>query len=217
VRRIAGLLCAGIVLWSCAAGGDTANGAPGSGSARGRVRSGTGFFVSSAGFLLTSRHVVVGCPGLLVWADDGMLYEAEIIASDAQRDLALLSVNGRMGGGFASRYRDDLRRGEKVMTIGFGVVATNPEAAVFARGTFVKRGLILRDTLSWSSGPICVPATAAPRSSTVPASLSAWSSGAWPIVPISASLPPPERSTNFCPAAASRRWRGERRLRGPRT
>jgi S1-C subfamily serine protease len=141
-RGIAGLLAAGILVLSCAAGGNAAADAPGRGAARGRVKSGTGFFVAPAGLVVTSRHVVAGCPGILVWTDDGRLYDARLVASDAQRDLALLAVQGRGRGYAASRYRDDPRRGERVVTVGFGVVASNPKEAVFARGTFVGRGVM---------------------------------------------------------------------------
>ena len=149
MRGIAKILAAGLLLLPCAAGGDSAAGAPGLGAItlsavrlgaiRGRVKSGTGFFVAPAGLLVTTRHVVAGCPGVLVWTDGGRLYRARVIASDAQRDLALLSVKGRRREYAASRYRDDLRRGQRIMTVGFGVVATNPKEAVFARGTFVRR------------------------------------------------------------------------------
>lgn len=142
VRGIAGVLCAGILVLSCTASGNAATGAARLGAVRGRVKSGTGFFVAPAGLLVTTRHVVSGCPGVLVWTDGGRLYQARVIASDAQRDLALLSVKGRRREYAASRYRDDLRRGQRIMTVGFGVVATNPKKAVFAQGTFVRRGVM---------------------------------------------------------------------------
>lgn len=140
VHAIARIFCAGILALSCAAGGDTVA-APGPGPARGRVKSGTGFFVAPDGLLVTSRHVIAGCPGVLVWTDTGRLYKARIIASDARRDLALLSVKRRPGY-IASRYRGAPRRGERVVTVGFGVVATNQKQAVFARGIFIGRHVV---------------------------------------------------------------------------
>lgn len=126
----------------CAAGGNAATGISGLGARRGRVQSGTGFFVAPADILVTSRHVIAGCPGVVVWSKDDGLRNARIVAVDARRDLALLSVRGRRRGDAASRYRDDLRRGERIMTVGFGVVAAHPEKAVFTRGTVVGRRVL---------------------------------------------------------------------------
>lgn|GEM_PF-1205921 len=141
-RGIARILAAGMIVVAGSAAGNPANDVAGLGSAAGRVKSGTGFFVSPAGFLVTSRHVVTGCPGLSVWTDEGGLHDASLVAANARLDLALLSVKGRTRGYAASRYRDDLQAGEKVITVGFGVIATNPRAAVFTQGIFVGRGVM---------------------------------------------------------------------------
>jgi S1-C subfamily serine protease len=136
---IARVLCAGFLVLSCAAGGNAATRLLRPDVSRGRVKSGTGFFVAPAGLLVTSRHVIAGCPGVVVWTEEGGISVAQVVAADARRDLALLSVRGRGRRHAVARYRDDLHRGQRITTVGFGVVATNPKQAVFARGTFLRR------------------------------------------------------------------------------
>ena len=69
--------------------------APGEGAAAGRVKSGTGFFVSPDGFLVTSAHVVAGCRDVSVLDHDGTAHPGYVIASDRRLDLALLWAEGR--------------------------------------------------------------------------------------------------------------------------
>lgn len=140
-RRIARVVATGLLLLSLAAGGRSAGGASWHGPASGRVQSGSGFFVAPPGFVVTSRHVILGCPDVSIWAD-GVLSDADVIAADPKLDIALLSAKGRSRGGLVSRYRDDLRPGHAVMTIGRAIVATDPKAVFFSPGIFVRRGTL---------------------------------------------------------------------------
>jgi hypothetical protein len=54
---------------------------------------GTGFFVDKNGLLLTNQHVVGNSEYLAVQFDRGHKLQARLIAADAQKDVALLSVN----------------------------------------------------------------------------------------------------------------------------
>lgn len=54
---------------------------------------GTGFFVDSKGLLLTNQHVVGNSEYLAVQFDREHKIQARLIAADAQKDVALLSVN----------------------------------------------------------------------------------------------------------------------------
>lgn len=56
------------------------------------VSTGTGFFVSSRGHLITNQHVVKGCSTVDVFVE-GRLSEAQIIDLDESMDLALLKVS----------------------------------------------------------------------------------------------------------------------------
>jgi S1-C subfamily serine protease len=105
-----------------------------------RVKSGTGFFVSDDGFLVTSAHVVSGCPLLTVWNAGGTERPAHLIAADRRRDIALLWVDGagsRLPATFAPLPP---HAGDPVFTLGCGVVADEPLHPVLAQGTLLGSG-----------------------------------------------------------------------------
>ena len=102
-----------------------------------RVKSGTGFFVSRDGFLVTSAHVVAGCPNVSIWESEGGERPGYIIASDRRRDVALLWADGSVSRRSAIAARGPPRAGEEVFTLGFGVIATQPLHPVIAKGSVV--------------------------------------------------------------------------------
>lgn len=53
---------------------------------------GSGFFISSTGYIVTNHHVVENAREVTVTLKDGKQLEAEIIGSDEQTDLAVLKV-----------------------------------------------------------------------------------------------------------------------------
>ena len=81
---------------------------------------GTGFIISEDGYILTNAHVIEGGQTVMVVDGDMNEYEAEVIGSDSQSDIAVLKVNpsgmdltpvefGKSG---------DLRIGELAIAIG---------------------------------------------------------------------------------------------------
>lgn len=81
---------------------------------------GSGFFVSSSGHVLTNYHVLQDARSAQLICKDGSRPWAYAMASDPEKDLALLRVDG----GFSSRplpigSSSALRPGEKVFAIGF--------------------------------------------------------------------------------------------------
>jgi len=59
----------------------------------GKVPTGTGFFVSTAGHLVTAAHEIAGCPTVMVWpAGSSMGFAAALIGLDARIDVALLQA-----------------------------------------------------------------------------------------------------------------------------
>lgn len=102
-----------------------------------RVKSGTGFFVSRDGFVLTSAHVVSGCPELSVWGAERSQHAAYVVASDRRLDIALLWTEGMRPRRSAVAGRDAPHAGEEVFTLGFGVVTTNPLQPVPVEGVLV--------------------------------------------------------------------------------
>ena len=92
------------------------------------VSSGTGFVVA-AGRVLTNDHVVQGCAEVRVRAANGRGMAATLAASDRNRDLALLAVQGDAGPPLPFRSGPELRRGEDVVTYGFplaGLLSSGP-------------------------------------------------------------------------------------------
>lgn len=120
---------AGPVLARSAANGEAAP--------AGRVKSGTGFSVSRDGFLVTSAHVVAGCQNVSVMEPDGTARPGYVIASDRRLDLALLWTDGAGARSSAVAAGESPRAGEKVFTLGFGVIATKPLWPVLIEGSLV--------------------------------------------------------------------------------
>jgi S1-C subfamily serine protease len=89
--------------------------------------SGTGFFITDNGYLLTCRHVVANATRITVGTRQG-IFPAELVQSDATSDIALLKVDGN----FASLplATNGMELGESVFTLGFpnpGVQGMQPK------------------------------------------------------------------------------------------
>ncbi len=98
-------------------------------AAQERARSsGTGFVISETR-ALTNHHVIDGCQRLTVRNAAGKVLPATIEASDARRDLALLTIPAGTGPTLTFRDSPPLARGELVITYGFplsGVLSSGP-------------------------------------------------------------------------------------------
>jgi S1-C subfamily serine protease len=103
-----------------------------------QVKSGTGFFVSPGGFVVTSAHIIAGCPGITLWPADEPELIARIVGVDTTRDIALLSAAGKTEW-YADRVRDgdSLHAGDPVSTIGFGVVPSRPREPRMTLGRLI--------------------------------------------------------------------------------
>ena len=80
-------------------------------------RVGTGFFVSSNGYLLTCFHVVNNAASIEVGTTRG-LFSAEVVQSDPVKDVALLKVVGTFAA-LPLATTNLIQLGEPVFTIGF--------------------------------------------------------------------------------------------------
>jgi uncharacterized protein len=79
--------------------------------------SGTGFFVTEDGYLVTSFHVVSGATSYMVKTRKGK-FPARVVKSDAKNDLALLKVIGSFSALPVGNSRE-VKLGDSVFTIGF--------------------------------------------------------------------------------------------------
>ncbi|MGO4328742.1 serine protease [Cupriavidus sp. 2TAF22] len=144
-----------------AAGAGKHAGAKGKGH-EGMLRSGTAFFVTQSGDMLTSAHVVRGCQRINVWPRDMASMPASLVAIDDQLDVALLATNRAVK--MAARpLAVSVHQGMSVYTIGFGLTPSSPLVPVMTRGdvrgTAQPRGhrlLVLRAALHEgnSGGPV---------------------------------------------------------------
>jgi len=88
---------------------------------------GTGFFVSRNGHLLTNNHVVAECAAVRV-SDADKSTPTKVLATDAERDLALLQLS-RATPAAVFRGEEKLRPGEGVVVVGFplsGLLTSDP-------------------------------------------------------------------------------------------
>lgn len=83
-----------------------------------KIGSGTGFFVSRAGHVLTSEHVVRACTDLRLVQPGGATIAATILGSDKANDLAVLKADIAPSVVAALRGRP-ARQGESVVAFGF--------------------------------------------------------------------------------------------------
>jgi putative serine protease PepD len=80
---------------------------------------GSGVIISSDGLVLTNAHVVESASNLTVTMSDGTKHDANVVGSDATRDIALLQIQGASGLAAATLGSSDaLRVGDSVVAIG---------------------------------------------------------------------------------------------------
>ena len=80
--------------------------------------SGSGFIITSDGYIVTNNHVVESVNQINVILSDGTTIPAKIISTDVFADLAVLKVEGKMPGVAVLGDSDILKPGESVIAIG---------------------------------------------------------------------------------------------------
>ena len=103
---------------------------------------GSGFFISADGYAVTNNHVVDGADKVEVTTDDGKVYKASVIGTDARTDLALIKVEGGSNFPFAKLSDGKPRIGDWVLAVGnpFGLGGTVTAGIVSARGRDIANG-----------------------------------------------------------------------------
>ena len=107
---------------------------------RNRIRpiaQGSGFFISSDGYIVTNNHVIDDGTSFSVILDDGKELDAKLVGSDPRTDLAVLKVDSKNKFPFVT-FADDskVRVGDWVVAVGnpFGLGGTVTAGIVSARG-----------------------------------------------------------------------------------
>lgn len=86
------------------------------------IGGGTGFFVSSDGYLVTNRHVVSDANATYtVVTSDGKQYDAKVLDRDPVNDLAVLKVEGVDFSTLELGDSDNLKTGQKAIAIGYAL------------------------------------------------------------------------------------------------
>ncbi len=104
---------------------------------------GSGFIISADGYIFTNNHVVEKADKILVKISDGKEYEAKVIGTDANTDIALIKIKPDNSLPVAEiGDSEKVRVGEWVIAIGnpFGLDATVTAGIVSAKGRVIGAG-----------------------------------------------------------------------------
>ncbi len=103
---------------------------------------GSGFFISGDGYVVTNNHVVANGTSFEVTTDSGKTYQAKVIGTDPQTDLALIKVSGSTDFPYVRLAAGVPRVGEWVLPVGnpFGLGGTVTAGIVSARGRDIGAG-----------------------------------------------------------------------------
>lgn len=112
-----------------------AAGQPEEQAANSGLSTGTGFFIGSAGHVLTSYHVVSGADRIACRTIDGRFLEATFVNGSPANDLALLRVDARPTSFLSFAPAGSVRIGERVFTMGFPAVQRLGLEPRFTEGT----------------------------------------------------------------------------------
>ncbi|MDE5455813.1 PDZ domain-containing protein [Bradyrhizobium sp. CSA112] len=96
---------------------------------------GSGFFISSDGYAMTTSHLVRRSEKIEITTDDGKIYPAKLVGADPKTDLALLKIEGEQEFPVAQIADKAPRIGARVLAVGnpFGLGGTVTAGIVSAR------------------------------------------------------------------------------------
>ena len=80
--------------------------------------SGSGFFISDQGYILTNNHVVEGTKEVNIILSDGTEEKATLVGTDPYSDIAILKADGKVPAVATLGNSDLLNSGESVIAIG---------------------------------------------------------------------------------------------------
>ena len=104
------------------------------GQASTETGSGSGVLITADGYIVTCNHVVEGASKITVYTDDGTKYEAKLIGSDSQTDLAVLKIEGSNFAHATIGDSDKITLGESVIVIGnpLGVLLNSVSSGIIS-------------------------------------------------------------------------------------
>jgi serine protease Do len=85
---------------------------------RDRAGMGSGFILSSDGYIVTNNHVVESARQVIVRLPDRQEFDAEVIGTDPRSDLAVLKIDAKRLSTLELASEDDIKVGQWVLAIG---------------------------------------------------------------------------------------------------
>ena len=103
---------------------------------------GSGFFISGDGYIVTNNHVIANSANIEVRTADGRTFQAKVVGTDSQTDLALIKITARDEFSYVRLASAEPRIGDWVLPIGnpFGLGGTVTAGIVSARGRDIGEG-----------------------------------------------------------------------------
>lgn len=97
---------------------------------------GSGVIISDDGYIITNNHVIRGSDRVIVVLNDKKEYEAKIIGSDPNTDIALLKIDGKNLPCVEYGNSDDVVLGEWVLAVGnpYNLTSTVTAGIISAKG-----------------------------------------------------------------------------------
>lgn len=95
---------------------------------------GSGFIISTDGYIITNNHVVDGATRVVVTLNNSREYDAKVIGTDKRTDIALLKINAKDLKPLEIGDSDSLKKGQWVLAIGspYGLESTVTSGIVSA-------------------------------------------------------------------------------------
>lgn len=106
--------------------------------------SGTGFFVSDKGHVITNHHVIKGCAAIDIRRPNSTPQQAALVADDPTNDLALLRVDSDTGS--HASLRVETRLGEAVAVFGYPLSSVLASGGNFTLGNVTALAGLRNDT-----------------------------------------------------------------------
>jgi len=103
---------------------------------------GSGFFISSDGYIVTNNHVVQDAKSVTITMDDGKVLDAKVVGTDAKTDVALLKVDQPGDYPYVSLAKETPKIGDWVVAIGnpYGLGGTVTAGIISAKGRDIGDG-----------------------------------------------------------------------------
>jgi serine protease Do len=117
-------------------------GIPSPDNPRSGVALGSGFFISGDRYIVINNHVVASGKNIEVTTDDGKVYQAKVIGTDPQTDLALVKIASQADLPYVRLSKTEPLVGDWVLPVGnpFGLGGTVTAGIVSARGRDIGEG-----------------------------------------------------------------------------